>query len=215
MSVIGCDIDGCLADFNERYIPLLVHVTGKNLFGTDPTSPAFPPYWDYPQAYGYSYAEVAATWKVIKKQEHFWQDLLPLQGATEALTTLADARLEGHDIYFLTARPGRNAKMQSEYWLQQWGMPIPTVLITEDKATFVIELGIDAYIDDRLSNANQVMREVRLRRRNTRVYLKAAPHNNRPVAVFGPEQSGVVADQRDPALIVVEGVGEMLKMEGF
>ena len=211
---IGIDVDGCLAAFNGPYVDRIIALHGDR-FGEARHGAGFPAVWDYPAEYGYTEHEIGQVWKRIRKDQLFWATLDPLPGAVEAIRRLELARLLGYDIYFITARPGLFAKFQTEGWLVDHGMTCPTVLMTADKHTATRLLDLDVYIDDRLSNANMVMREVRLGRMGTRVYLQDAPYNRRPVALMTADAVGVAADERDPALIVVGSVGEMLAKEGL
>lgn len=218
MAVIGLDCDGVLAEFTSAFVQRIIDVTGRDLFGRDKAGwdEDFPPVWDFPQeTYGYTDEEVDRTWKNIRKDAEFWLRLKPLYGASEAVRELDFLRIAGHDIYFVTARPGISAKRQTEDWLEGMGMHCPTVILGSDKGAYVKLLKMDAYIDDRLSNANQVMGTVRVGRLNTRVYLYHAPYNDRDVAEMSMEQYAVAEDLRDPALIPVRSVDEMLMKEGL
>ena len=178
-----------------------------------------PPCWNYPEEVcGVSAAGMKEVWRSIAKDENFWLELEPLPGADVAIGRLWDLRKE-HDIYFVTIRHGASAKRQSEIWLSLYGMPVPTVLITADKAGAVTLLGLDAYIDDKLENANAVMDTVRVRKMLTRMYLKHAAYNDRPTLTTDDASYvipvGRYADVRDVGLIVVNSVAEMLGREGL
>ena len=216
MLKLAVDIDRCLADFNQEYVAKVIELSGRDLFGLAKVSPEFPPVWNYPEEFGYSDAEVAAVWRSIKKDHNFWLSLDELPGAVEAIGRLNVARLYGHDVHFLTSRPGFASKYQSEEWLRARGMDVPTVILADDKTPYMSLLGIDAFVDDRLKNVNLCMRTVRLGRLNTRVYLVDAPYNRRPVAALAGESVGVVGEEEvDPAVIRVGSVNEMLDKEGL
>ena len=216
MLKLAVDLDGCAVDFNKGYVAKMIELTKKDLFDIAVESPEFPHTWNYPEAFGYTDAEVAAVWKDIKKDHNFWLSLDELPGAAEAIGRLNVARLYGHDVYFLTSRPGFASKYQSEEWLRARGMDVPTVILADDKAPYMSLLGIDAFVDDRLKNVNLCMRAVRLGRLNTRVYLVDAPYNRRPVAALAGESVGVVGEEEvDPAVIRVASVGAMLDLEGL
>jgi hypothetical protein len=213
---LAFDMDGCLANFNSSFIPRIIEVTGEDRFGRDTTwDEDFPPEFNYPQAYGYTPQQLDAVWRSIRKDESFWYKLEALPSASEYLAKIAALRDDGIDTYFITHREGRLAKRQTERWLEDHGMPGATVLLTGDKATACDLLRVDAYIDDKLAAANEVMGLARIKRTLQRVYLMHAPYNNRPVATLGDQQYRVTSDERDPGLIVVRSVGEMLEKEGF
>ncbi len=197
--MIGVDLDGCLSRFNDAYVKRVIEVTGENRFGTiDWTT--FPSCWSYDVAAGYTEQQITAVWKSIKKDPWFWQSLAPYPDALPTLEVLDRMRHEGNDIYFVTNRPGYGAKLYTERWLASYGFSIPTVIISANKGLYVTDLGIDAYIDDCVPVANEVMHEVREANMLTRVYLKDMPYNQ---------------ERRDTGLIIVPDVWEMLRLEGW
>lgn len=152
--IIGCDIDGVLADFNTSFIQRVINVTGRDLF---PVRPFDIPCWNYPQHYGYSEAEVSSVWESIKADGMFWEQLPAYEGTAAAIQTLEERRrVHGDDIYFVTARPGIAAKGQTERWLMSHGVYHPTVIISNQKGNVCEALKIEAYIDDRWENALDV-----------------------------------------------------------
>lgn len=161
---IGIDIDGVLADFNSAFIPLIIDVTGKDLF---PPRPFDIPTWHYPQHFGYTDAEMdfkkGPVWSAIRNNPEFWYTLPAYDGAQEFLRKLD---IGYHDIYFITSRTGVNVKMQTEAWLEynNFGLHtpnfgFPTVLISDYKGAAAKALNLDLYIDDRTSNALDVNHE--------------------------------------------------------
>jgi 5'(3')-deoxyribonucleotidase len=171
---IGLDIDGVLADFNRSFIERVIQVTGKDLF---PPRPFDIPTWDYPQAYGYTDAECAAVWEHIKQDPMFWYQLWPYDGALEFMAKLNSGV---HDFYFITSRPGINAKSQTENWiefhnfgLQTEAFSYPTVLISHDKGSCAKALNLDLYIDDRVENCL----DVNVTSPTTKVIMLARPWN--------------------------------------
>src|SRR5579862_2243441 len=126
--IIGIDVDGVLADFNDRFIRRVISVTGKHLF---PSLPFDIPCWDYPQYYGYTKAEVETVLADIHNDHSFWYALRPYEGVTGALQTLGGWHFRGDDIYFITSRQGVRVKQQTEEWLKgaSWtALRAPTVL---------------------------------------------------------------------------------------
>jgi hypothetical protein len=218
MAKLGIDVDGVIADFNTAYIARIHGVTGENRFGDDALGLAdgtWPPVWDYPEAYGYTPKQMKAVWKSIGQDDQFWRNLQPLPDVWRKLSLrFHDLREAGHEIYFITARSGFKVKHQTEHWLEHHGM-FPSVLIARDKGMATVLLGLDAYIDDRLSNCNETMQAVRFRGMLTRVYLKDAPYNQGPTGEVKEGEFGVEGEVRDPALIVVKDVEEMLRKEGL
>lgn len=167
--ILGIDCDGVLADFNSAFINRVVHVTGKDLF---PPRPFDIPTWNYPEAYGYTKEEVSAVWEDIKADHYFWSSLPAYPGTLEALSSLEHRQYGGDEIYFVTARPGIDAKGQTERWLQCNGFYKPTVLISSAKGMCAQALKMDRYLDDRWENVVDVAKTP-----ETYAYMMARPWN--------------------------------------
>lgn len=152
---IGIDVDGVLADFNTAFIARCIKVTGRDLFG-----PKFvPTTWNYPESVGYTREEVSAVWKDITEDRAFWYRIgWYMDVDQEALRRLCVDR--EHDVYFITARPGLQAKLQTELWLAPQIKTFPTVLITSHKGLAARTLDLDFYIDDRYENVLDVASSV-------------------------------------------------------
>lgn len=155
---IGVDIDGVLADFNKAFIERVIHVTRKDLF---PRRPFDIPTWNYPEHYGYSAKEVDTVWWHIINDTQFWARLPAYADTNAALRYLGDRiSCHGDDVYFITARPGLEAKAQTEAWLLgHWPLahvPELTVLISQHKGMCAAALDLDVYIDDRDLNVTAV-----------------------------------------------------------
>jgi uncharacterized protein len=167
--IIGCDIDGVLADFNASFIQRVIDVTGVDLF---PSRPFNIPTWNYPEHYGYTPDEVSAVWRSIKADCGFWEWLPPYPSTPSAIEHLEERRYDyGDDIYYVTARPGIDAKAQTERWLMNHGVRRPTVLISSRKGDVCSALNIDAYVDDRWENAVDVAKTA------TKSFLLVRPWN--------------------------------------
>jgi 5'(3')-deoxyribonucleotidase len=149
---IGFDIDGVLADFNTAYMARIVYVTGRNLFPDNYQ----PDTWYYPEKLGYKSDELNAVWLSINADLTFWRSLKPYAGTHDIIDKLTQRVWDGDDVYFVTARPSRNAKWQTECWLSSVGMTSPTVLIASEKGLICQALELDAYIDDRHRNVLSV-----------------------------------------------------------
>lgn len=177
MARIGIDIDGVLANFTPTYIELIKAVTGEDRFADPPVIDT----WTFERKVGYTAAQLDLVWRTIKRDRNFWLSLPSMPQADEAIKALDTLRIDGHDIYFITARSGVRAKWQSEVWLEERGMMCPTVILSEQKGACVNLLGLDAYIDDRDLNVNDVMRTVRAKEMLTRVYWFDASYRDHPI----------------------------------
>ncbi len=192
---IGFDVDGVLADFNRSFIERVIAVTGKDLF---PLRPFDIPTWDYPQHYGYTDAECSAVWENIKADATFWYQLFPYDGVPEFLSKLHSGN---HDIYFITSRPGIQAKAQTENWIEfhNFGLKTeafsyPTVLISSDKGRCAVALKLDLYIDDRTENCLDVNHSSPA----TKVVMLARPWNTAQQGILRVETLDQFATFIDP-----------------
>ena len=145
---IGLDVDGCFADFNTAFIQRVVDITGMDRF---PERPFDIPCWNYPEHYGYSAEDTTRVWNSVTSDPLFWRNLPAYEDAWIALGKIAALN---DDVYFITSRPGIQAKLQTEYWLRTHNYQNrPTVLISSAKGLCVRALKIDSYLDDRWENA--------------------------------------------------------------
>jgi uncharacterized HAD superfamily protein len=159
---IGVDVDGVLADFNQAYVRRTISVTGKDLFPGKYGEFEITT-WNYPESYGYTHAEVSAVWRDIKADGYFWQGLGYYDTTHRDIQELAFAhQTHGDDVYFITARPGVLAKLQTETWLTtrkkmatHQSLPA-TVLISSKKGLAAQTLDLDVYVDDRWENCLEV-----------------------------------------------------------
>lgn len=118
------------------------------------------------------------TWeRAIFTSKDFWSSLPAIEGGAEAVKQLNKLSKNGHDVYFLTHRSGKDAKRQTEEWLRAHGMETPTVLLTGDKLPVILSLGIKFFVDDRLETVNFAYRTIRDLGRDCQVYLKNTPYN--------------------------------------
>jgi 5'(3')-deoxyribonucleotidase len=153
MMRLGIDIDGVLASFESGFIPLLKQVGCPAEFPIYDAT--FPPVWDWPEHYGATAAQVTAAWDALKANPFFWVRLAARPKAAEDIALLNTLTQHGHEVYFITTRPGVHAKFQTESWLRTRGMIMPTVLIAESaasKGAIARGLRLDAMIDDRPAN---------------------------------------------------------------
>lgn len=154
--IIGCDIDGVLADFNTAYIEVVKEVTGRDLFPAG-YSPADILTWSYPETFGYTTDEITRVWDHIKVATSFWYNLAPLPGAAEFGAWINNLR-PYNDVYFITSRVGAMAQLQTMAWLiNRVGVSAPTVLISSNKGLCCKALKVNAYIDDKNENCQDVV----------------------------------------------------------
>lgn len=153
MNELASTFDGVLARFNEAFADRIVQVTGRRLVPADADFPC----WAWPRHYGYTPQEESATWENVKADCTFWYNLQPYPETREVLQRLSRLVTEGHDVYFITSRPGVRAKEQTEAWLvEHWYGHSPTVLISSAKGLCAQALKLGLYVDDRWENAVDV-----------------------------------------------------------
>lgn len=199
---LGFDLDGVLADFNTAFIELIRQQTGIVL---PRPSATYPDVWNYHVAGGVTPEQEIALWNTIGHSQ-FWGTLHAYPETLEVLDKLTKLRFEGHDIYFVTSRPGEKAKFLTERWLSLHGMNNPTVLVTSDKGPVVQGLGLEAFIDDKPENLTEIDKASP----STRLYLYDAPYNRpKSIAVFGM----VLTKEQGSPFIRVKSVKDMLDME--
>lgn len=176
---IGIDIDGVLADFTKSFNALV-----RAEFGIELPYPA--PTWQWHREGGVTKQQDNQLWNIIKTT-HFWATLVPLPGAIEVIQRLDQLSHDGHDVYFITSRPGKLAKFHTEWWLKSYGMNFPTVLVTSDKGPVVQGLGLNIFIDDKPENNAEVIAAVAQASSGKlpSVYLLDAPYNQWAQDAYG------------------------------
>lgn len=175
---IGFDIDGVLANFVKAYQPLFVKTTGRDTFA--PTDIDGPPEWNWPTLRGYTAEETKTVWDAIRRDETFWLNLEPLHANVDALKLMLRDLEWRHEVYYLTDRGGVDAKRQTKRWLMDnlnyhVAHCEPTVLIagTGEKGHLARALKLDAYIDDKPENVEDVIAQSP----KTRLYYPVFPYN--------------------------------------
>lgn len=159
---IAYDLDGVLANFAD---PWAARVTARTGILFPRACPQWPTLWDWDKSalrsHGYSDEEarniLSDIWDEVKEDPNFWGHLPAMWGTYSLLQELTDIARAGHQVYFITSRPGRWAKHQSEQWLRQSGFDaIPTVLISFDKGLLAEGLKLDIFVDDKPENVLDV-----------------------------------------------------------
>lgn len=117
------DVDGVLTDFVAGFTNLLAACA------VELKAPPFVPHtnaeqqsWDFDAQPDV----LALAWQIVR-DTYFWQKLKPLIGLREFY--LINELRADYDVYFLTSRPGKRAKQQTERWLKNYGVNNPTVIV--------------------------------------------------------------------------------------
>lgn len=144
--IIQWDVDGVLADFRAAWRALV-----KQRYDID--IPDGETTWDglYDLTGGPHSVDTDATWQYIKQSNHFWgRSVQPL--ATPEEFARIDRLAQKHQHYFVTARPGRYARLHTQGWLEAQGIGDPVVLLSSRKADAANALAADYVIDDKPGN---------------------------------------------------------------
>lgn len=169
---IACDVDGVLANFTTAFAPLVTKVSGIEF--PDVGKPTWPTDWFWDPRV--TKAHWSAAVDLIRPNRTFWLDLKAYPDAFAFLNWLS-LRHED-DIYFLTDRPGRQAKWQTERWIKLHGFTAtPTVILTANKAVVCEAVKADFYIDDKFENCQSVHVQCPA----TTCYIMERPYN-KPIA---------------------------------
>lgn len=146
---IMLDVDGVYADFVKGFYALArTH---------DDTVPQYatPHQKDWHIWEGVSKKIQNKCWEQIERSSEFWRLLDPIVDAEDRLATRAF--VEKQVVYFVTSRPGKDVKYQTEQWLKSYlSVDLPTVLVAETgkyKADIAKALCIDWSLEDNGPNA--------------------------------------------------------------
>lgn len=128
-----CDIDGCLANWNDAFRALLESLHGPR---TVQTLEAALQGWDWPKRLGYTNKEIDAAWE--KVDWDWWYGLEPYPGAEESIARLSgfDGLEDSNDdfhVYYVTGRHA-SAKHASADWLCKMGACHSSVITCSRKA---------------------------------------------------------------------------------
>lgn len=166
LKIVGCDLDDVLANFMGKFI-----VMAHDRFGTDLN--LRPVDWAWSNM-GWTKPQEAELWQTLHDTENFWTDLEVQPGVDRLL--VADVARKT-TMYFPTARAqsvGMDVQIQSASWLrEQFLIPFPTVVVSNEKGPLAAALKYDYFIDDRDKNCL----EVKKARPECRVFVCDSGHN--------------------------------------
>lgn len=145
--VVMFDVDGVLADFVLGFTRL-AHELSNGM--TPVFSHTDSCQWDFDPAI-FSRDLVGAVWTRIRSDSSFWSSL-PLLASELDLQRIARL-LRDVDGYFVTNRSGVDPRGQTMLWLRYYGIPAPTVLISDRKAEIAAGLRADYSIEDKPGSA--------------------------------------------------------------
>lgn len=150
--ILACDLDGVIFKFNDSYAQLFKQKFGIEFpFECDQHPNVWN--WETPHA---TKAQIDAVWNYIYNEGSysFWRFLTPYPGAQEFIQRAQD---HFNDIYFITARSGKDAKRATVHALEMLGVKEPQVIIAHDKVPHLIGVGATDFLDDRDKNFHDVL----------------------------------------------------------
>lgn len=161
---VGVDIDGVLANFTSAFKQEAEQVLDRKLEG----QPA-----DWEMSNWMTEAEQTKVWNRIKASEDWFSLYVgPLPGVIRSITHLDKFA----DPYFISTRiqtAGKPIKVQSQVWLNELGIEFPTVIITKDKGIVAKALKLEAFVDDKPENLEDIAKESP----TTKLFLLEASYN--------------------------------------
>jgi hypothetical protein len=143
---VGMDVDGVLADFRTAF-----RETAGGLVDVQDAAAASP---------RLSNAEMKRAWKDVSTFPNWWVGLQPYEPhEISRLYTLA--RRGRWEVFFLTKRPattGDSVQFQTQWWLEQHGFSLPSVLtVPGSRGEVANALHLDIVVDDLPLNCVEVI----------------------------------------------------------
>jgi 5'(3')-deoxyribonucleotidase len=178
LKVVGCDLDDVLADFIGTFIQM-----AHDKFGIPADVTLRPDSWSWDNM-GWTKEQQDEIWQAVHDTFNFWSRIDVLPGVNPDLVNLLSQRTK---MYFPTARAqsvGDDVAVQSaRFLLNNFSIPFPTVIVSNEKGPLAGILKYDYFIDDRDKNCL----DVKLARPECKVFLVEQPHN----AAFDAEKHGI------------------------
>ena len=137
----GIDIDGTIVDTHRVAVEVYNRVLKKQVRIEDVEE------FYLDKAYGLTREEGSKLWHEL--EEEIYNAGLPFPHSQEVLNRLIE---EGHEVYYITARPGvTKVREITIAWLRKHGFPYTENNLhmdSYDKAKVALELGIDLFFED-------------------------------------------------------------------
>ncbi|MBA4492982.1 hypothetical protein ACFO25_08160 [Paenactinomyces guangxiensis] len=138
---IGVDIDGTIKDTHRAAVEVYNKELNRSVRVEDVTD------FYLDQAYGLTPREGRKLWR--KLEDQIYSLGIPLNHSVEVLNELVRM---GHEIYFITARPGmRKIVDVTKEWLKKHGFPYNgdnLIMNAQDKGKVAKEIGIELFFED-------------------------------------------------------------------
>jgi hypothetical protein len=160
--IVLIDVDGVLAQFNERFLALLNTCNGGTALGF-PQGLAEPNQWKWFEAAGFPKKVVNEAWDFAQRTPGFWGSLEAYPGVVPFLRDLSQLRDDGRITpYFCTSRTCPGVAYATQWWLESHGFSRPNVIVVKTgmKDKIVAAVGATAMLDDYDENFDGVPSEV-------------------------------------------------------
>lgn len=145
---IGIDVDNVIVDFVEAFREQAQITLGRSFLGHYGD-------WNFSE-WRITSKEQNLIWKDIKASENwFYANCFAYKDVPACLADLTNT----HDCFFITTRietAGDPVWAQTARSLAELGVRYPQVIVTKEKGKVVSSLGLDAFIDDRLLNLQDI-----------------------------------------------------------
>lgn len=168
LKVVGCDLDDVLANFMSAFIDM-----AYARYGIPQNKSIRPVDWAWSNM-GWTKDQESSLWQQLHDTPFFWEGLKVQPGVDPGLVQELAERTK---MYFPTARAqsiGADVSIQSARWLQaKFGIPYPTVVVSNEKGPLAAALKYDYFIDDRDKNCL----EVKMARPECQVFVSTSCHN--------------------------------------
>ena len=169
---IGIDVDGVLVDFVAAFNREATKVLGRPV-NKRPTQ------WDFTDVMPKE--DFSKVWLSVRQSyDWFKVNAIPIKEALEHLKGLT----EQHDVYFITTRietKGTPVSKQTAATLIRFGVQYPTVIVTSNKGAIASALELNAFIDDRFENCEDVYAATIVEAKPTKVFLMDAIYNHQAI----------------------------------
>lgn len=138
---LGVDIDGTIKHTQRAAVEIFNRELGRTVKPEDVTD------FYLDRAYGLQKREGARLWRTW---EHEIYSLgIPLENAAEVLRDLCQ---KGHEVAFITARPGKRQIHQvTKEWLEKYDFPYDghnLYMNSQDKSKVALNLGVELFFED-------------------------------------------------------------------
>lgn len=164
----GFDIDDTLINLREHAFELYNKKLNQNValdvfYALDKV--------EIHEAFGMTAEEGSKMWNSTLEEIYYTN----CPAYPEAVEILQQLTKQGHEVYYITARPSEHAE-RTKKWMQELGFPVHEDkffcgMKDEEKVTTILQLQLDYYFDDKPAVLNTLIDH------NVNVYVKHQSYN--------------------------------------